>query len=281
MKTLDQVEPRTPISTAGFTITQPGSYYLTTNLAATGHGVVIAASGVTLDLMGFALTGNRTGNRYGVYLSGASSMPVCDVAVRNGVVRNFHYGVHAEYSQGCWVEQLLVSSNAANGVVFDGKSGVCSGNTLSACVIRGNGTSGVLLNVSTGGRCEGNTVVGCSILDNGAYGVYLNGLFGSCEGNTISGCTVNKNNIRGIWLSSTKNCRVDNNHVFGQVGASTTGIDSSSSGGNMILRNTCVGQTNNFTFGAADTFGPVVTASGALSTTNGAAGLSPWANFSR
>jgi hypothetical protein len=32
MKTLAQIEPRTPISSAPFTISVPGSYYLTTNL---------------------------------------------------------------------------------------------------------------------------------------------------------------------------------------------------------------------------------------------------------
>lgn len=32
MKTLDQIEARTPISSAPFTIIRPGSYYLTTNL---------------------------------------------------------------------------------------------------------------------------------------------------------------------------------------------------------------------------------------------------------
>jgi len=33
MKTLTQIEPRTPIESLPFTITQPGSYYLTKNLA--------------------------------------------------------------------------------------------------------------------------------------------------------------------------------------------------------------------------------------------------------
>lgn len=32
MITLQQIEPRTPISSVPFTITTPGSYYLTTNL---------------------------------------------------------------------------------------------------------------------------------------------------------------------------------------------------------------------------------------------------------
>ena len=38
MKTLQQIEPRTPISSITFVISQPGSYYLTTNLTAvSGH----------------------------------------------------------------------------------------------------------------------------------------------------------------------------------------------------------------------------------------------------
>jgi hypothetical protein len=56
MKTLQQVEPRAPISSAPFTITQPGSYYLTTNLTVSGgNAITIATNGVTLDLNGFTI----------------------------------------------------------------------------------------------------------------------------------------------------------------------------------------------------------------------------------
>src|SRR4051794_28495446 len=67
MKTLDQLEPRVPVSatttpgdaTSVFKITQPGSYYLTGNItgASGKHGTFIAAGNVTLDLMGFELVG--------------------------------------------------------------------------------------------------------------------------------------------------------------------------------------------------------------------------------
>src|SRR5450432_171554 len=57
MKSLAQIEPRTPISSVPFTIGAPGSYYLTTNLTTTvSNAIVIAASGVTLDLNGFTLS---------------------------------------------------------------------------------------------------------------------------------------------------------------------------------------------------------------------------------
>jgi hypothetical protein len=59
MKTLAQIEPRTPIASLPFTITNAGSYYLTTNLVGTSgtNGITIASGNVTLDLEGFALLG--------------------------------------------------------------------------------------------------------------------------------------------------------------------------------------------------------------------------------
>ena len=48
---------------------------------------------------------------------------------------------------------------------------------------------------------------------------------------------------------------------------------------NFILKNTCVGQTNNFGLSANDTYGPIVTNSGSLSSTGDES--HPWANFSR
>src|SRR5207302_11387882 len=57
MKTLDQIEARTPISTAPFTIIASGSYYLTKNLSvASGNAININFNGVTLDLNGFTIS---------------------------------------------------------------------------------------------------------------------------------------------------------------------------------------------------------------------------------
>src|SRR5215831_11784420 len=65
MKSLDQIEPRTPIDAAHtpgdgsnlFNITNSGSYYLTTNVIATSgkSGIRILADNVTIDLNGFGL----------------------------------------------------------------------------------------------------------------------------------------------------------------------------------------------------------------------------------
>src|SRR6476661_1617880 len=70
MKRLDEVEPRTNLQATSapagvdttnpnyqFVITQPGSYYLSTNLAVTkANGIQINAEGVTLDMNGFQIS---------------------------------------------------------------------------------------------------------------------------------------------------------------------------------------------------------------------------------
>jgi hypothetical protein len=51
MKTLEPIEPRIPVSSLPFTISQPGGYYLAGNLqytAATGDAITIASNDVTL-----------------------------------------------------------------------------------------------------------------------------------------------------------------------------------------------------------------------------------------
>ena len=59
MKTLQQIEPRTPISSLPYTISAPGSYYLTGPLNSTNTGITVAANDVTIDLMGFTISGAR------------------------------------------------------------------------------------------------------------------------------------------------------------------------------------------------------------------------------
>ena len=87
MKTLQQVEPRIPISSIPIHITESGSYYLTQNLVLLEeddtYGIAIEADNVTLDLKGFTLTGGG---------DGTIGMPVKNgqrITVRNGCLRNW------------------------------------------------------------------------------------------------------------------------------------------------------------------------------------------------
>jgi hypothetical protein len=91
MKSLDQVEPRTPVDTVHtpgaslfmFYINQPGSYYLTTNIVGLSgkDAIGISANNVTLDLNGFALIGG-SGTEEGIYIYNTCT----NITVRNGNV---------------------------------------------------------------------------------------------------------------------------------------------------------------------------------------------------
>lgn len=84
MRSLDQVEPRTPIpgGSSPYTISTSGSYKLTGNLSVAGGGasaITVGASDVTLDLGGFTVTAPGAG----VFLNGG----VSNVTIRHGVIR--------------------------------------------------------------------------------------------------------------------------------------------------------------------------------------------------
>ena len=88
MKTLDQVEPRIPISGPTF-ISTSGSYYLTGNISvASGNGIVVLAPDVTLDLNGFLIS-SATNQHAGVRIDPAAHR----CTVKNGHIQNFGEGV--------------------------------------------------------------------------------------------------------------------------------------------------------------------------------------------
>ncbi len=181
MKTLDQVEPRTPIDVVPFTISEPGSYYLTANLTSSGDGVIIETGNVTLDLMGFTLDRDVLGaGTRGIYIHGSSNAPIRNVIVHNGIIgRNFSTGVRADYSQDCRFERLVVAGNF----------------------------HGIWIHGGDGGQSNGNTITDCTVSGNESFGVFLYGSNGQSNGNTVIGCTFRQNIDRGIALSDANSNR--------------------------------------------------------------------------
>lgn len=159
MKTLDQIEARTPISSLPFTINLSGSYYVTANLiAAAGQTAITVNTGnVTIDLNGFQLLGSGGATAHGVRIAtGASS-----ITVRNGIVRGFSGdGISAEASN-CTemrVEGVTATSNGGRGIVM-GDSGLATD-----CLARSNTGDGIV----GGSACR---VAACSATNNaGANG---------------------------------------------------------------------------------------------------------------
>jgi len=116
MKRLDQVEPRTPISSLPYTITQGGSYYLTGNLTGVAgqNGITVIAGDVTIDLMGFTLYG-VPGSLDGIGM-GMLPIAISNVTVRNGTVRGWG-GDGIVGTNEYKLSDLLISSNAGRGIV--------------------------------------------------------------------------------------------------------------------------------------------------------------------
>ncbi len=125
MKTLAQIEPRSPITNAtAVTISASGSYYLTTNITvASGNAITITADNVTLDLNGFTLVStNPAATGYGILLSGGRA----NITILNGHIAG----------------QVTQSGGVYSGSGFDtgiGDSGAphnvrVSGVTVSGCL---------------------------------------------------------------------------------------------------------------------------------------------------
>lgn len=72
-----------------------------------GHGIVVAADNITLDLAGFSVIGEQTPmEQAGIFLDN-----VTDVSVKNGTVRNFDAGVAIEGRGGNTVTGITATNN--------------------------------------------------------------------------------------------------------------------------------------------------------------------------
>jgi len=216
MKSLDQIEPRTivnAVNTPGdagdmFIISQPGSYYLTTNLVATGNqnGITILTNNVILDLNGFDLQGGGGGGS-GVYILYTQY----NITVRNGSLSGWgdyadEGGVDSESSSSANIilERLNVFSCnvgldlfGVSEVVRDctaynnfGSGIYCQGGVVSGCTANNNGYAGIY--------CNSATVSDCSAQYNFQIGI-------DCYYGTVSHCTASYNDEIGIYISHSGN----------------------------------------------------------------------------
>ena len=104
MKTLAQIEARTPIAGPGaVTISASGSYYLTTNInVATGDAITITADNVTLDLNGFTISSTAPvpGSGTAILLSGGRGL---DAGIANSCegYSSSGIGLSADIANSC------------------------------------------------------------------------------------------------------------------------------------------------------------------------------------
>lgn len=243
-KTLEQVEPRTPISTNTtpgdatyqFIISQPGSYYLTTNVVGVSGktGIKVQASGVTLDLHGFALLG-VPGSQGGIYIESGTN-----VCVRNGTISGWEEssGVDGSGANNCQFERLRISRNVtsggndglvtgpgslvlgctalANGDVGQGGDGINAGvrNVVKDCAASENAGDGI-------NAGAGSTVADCAVAGNHGKGIFVG------DQGTVQNCSASANLSYGIdanSLATVKNCTVAGNQGAAGIRVVGTGV---------------------------------------------------------
>ena len=204
MKSLDQIEPRTivnAVNTPGdagdmFVISQPGSYYLTTNLTATStflqNGIAITTNNVTLDLNGFALNSlPGTSSGTAISIPGIRSK----ITVRNGSINGwglagvlqYSASVNSYLSVNLLFEHLNISGSQ-DGIYASGAA------VVRDCHVYNNSSDGIDCNV-LGNSTIASIVSGCTADGNGGAGIDVN------SGN-VSDCTANNNIGDGIYNSS-------------------------------------------------------------------------------
>lgn len=223
MKTLSELEAklekRTPISSLPFTISAPGSYYLTGNLTGKSgqSGITISVDDVTLDLNGYALTGVG-GSRNGIEAPIAGRR---NLAISNGAVRNWgQNGIDVLKATNSTVQRIRASGNG----LASPQAGISIGAhcALMDCRLEGNfiganvGNASVVANVTA----DTNQSVGikggsdlsissCSAADNVGSG------FSVQTGCTITGCTAARNGDCGF--NATDGCLVSKSVAFFNV----------------------------------------------------------------
>jgi hypothetical protein len=207
MKTLTQIEPRTPISSLPFTISVPGSYYLTTNLTtAVSNAIVIATNGVTLDLGGFTIFSSVTNAASGgtaiLIGSGLSDLTICNGHIRGGVTNNGS-GVYS--GRGFF-----------QGVVYTGTAPI-------NVRIAGVSVSGVLYTGIHVGNANTSVAESCTVQTAGGGGIGANTIK-SCVARDVSSTAIFGNLVSDSWGQSQNDYGISANTAVNCLGTSDLSI---------------------------------------------------------
>jgi len=274
MKTLDQLEARTPVDAshtsgdadAEAIISRGGSYYLTGNLDVTkSEGIRVTAPGVTLDLNGFEVR-RAPGSTGGAGIKILVGADRC--TVKNGSISGLDYGLVAAADDSfAQAEGGSILNVRASGCLF----GLSVGNRwhIAGCTVQGNTGAGI-------SAANGAIVENCSASRNGS-GIVASGVISRCtasansaygfdlsNGATIDYCSATDNTLDGIHATSrvtVSNCVATGNQQHGIVlgdGSSVSNCTASfnkndgirSDGNALVLNNNCSSNGNGAPIGA-------------------------------
>jgi parallel beta-helix repeat protein len=221
MKTLAQIEPRTPITNLPYTISSSGSYYVTTNLTCTtcsgvqpgiNFSLIPLADNVTLDLNGFTLSG-MAGSGHGISASGGYNY-----VIRNGTLANWgEDGVDMSLAANSRFENLQFYGNGHIGL----EAGV--GSVVVNCEATANTVAGFSM--------LSGDISHCAAVGNGT------GIVAS-TGCVVADCAASGNNSTGFLLAGTG---VEISH---SVAIGNTGIGILTSNGCVVADCTASGNSS-------------------------------------
>lgn len=194
MKPLDEVEPRiavnaenTPtLGNAAFSISQPGSYYLTSDVvvAAGQNAIAIVTSDVTLDLNGFTIRG-VPGAQNGIVTTGFPR----NIEVRNGALTDWPgNGILADSDGGRFINLRFENCDTYGINTINGFS-----NIIEHCVAFGCGVDNT---EDTGGFLINRGVIRNSLARSGSVGFTTIG-----SGNLLDGCSAIESLDEGFNLN--------------------------------------------------------------------------------
>lgn len=214
MKTLDEVEPRIPITQGDIplTISSPGSYYLAGDVTAAATAITVSADNVTIDLMGYSVTGPGAG--YGVNMASGEN-----IEIRNGTITNFQTGIYDGSSTGGGhrIINVRAESNTCSGIILYGTA--CM---IKDCTVYNNGQSStsIIYGIYT---YTGALIAGNVIAQNGSetkgnfYGIYA-GYGAAIKGNQIYHNADSSQALYNYGIYAYSGCSIIDNGIFGNAG---------------------------------------------------------------
>jgi parallel beta-helix repeat protein len=205
---------------AEFLITQPGSYYLTTNIISVSdlHGINISANNVSLDLNGFSLlhVAGTVGNYDGIYIHGGYT----NITVCCGTISSWGFDGIDNEANNVVLSHLILSANTT-GILWNGNDGA-----IRDCLVSGSPEDGIEL---FGGS-------DCLVVDN-----------------QLAGNSVN------IYVNASDN-QIEGNRATGNGGYGIEILNQSYITNNIVIKNTVIGSgANDYSFNSSQIIGPIIT----------------------
>ncbi len=215
----------TPITACEQVVTTSG--FLTHDLGpCPGSGIVVGASGITIDLRGFTVRGDRSLSHWGIDDTGGYD----GVTVENGVLRNFSGGVlAANGTDNVSVSEVVASGNVEAGIEILGDSASVTSSTASGNagdfgieisgdlasvtsstasgnvgdgIVAGGASASVTSSTASGNGGDGITWGGASALvkSSTASGNAVHGIFVIGDSASVKLSTASGNAVHGIYV---------------------------------------------------------------------------------